>query len=66
MQRKARPPTFFLDLEFLMSVMSVSPGLGFSSVVIELLFDFQTCPNYQKWPIIVAPIYGSIVNQLQS
>ena len=27
-------------------------GLGFNAVVIELLFDFETCPNYHKWPII--------------
>ena len=24
------------------------PGLGFNAVVIELLFDFETCPNYQN------------------
>ena len=32
-----------------------TPGLGFSSVVIDLLFEFQTCPNYnyKKLPEIV-------------
>ena len=32
-------------------------GSGFSSVVIDLLFDFQTRPNYQKIPKIVADYY---------
>ena len=25
-----------------------NPGLGFIAVVIDLLFDFKTCPNYQN------------------
>ena len=25
-------------------------GLGFIAVVIDLLFDFKTCPNYQNCP----------------
>ena len=26
-----------------------SSGLGFMAVVIDLLFDFETCPNFQNW-----------------
>ena len=33
-------------------------GLGFSSVVIDLLFDFPTCPNYQKLSQIITNLWS--------
>ena len=46
----------------LLSVVGVAlgPGAGFNTVVIDLLFDFQTCPKSQTYRRL-ALIYNSIV-----
>ena len=49
------PPDFTL-LPFVM----FKSGSGFMAVVIDLLFDFETCPNYQKLSKSINKICDSV------